>query len=239
MKTQHDIASYVSSLRARLHLRAEVRERIVSEAEEHLQDRAAAHVADGMDRREAESMAVAEFGPAWRVALRFRLAYLDLKRVVAWAAVLGLISYRAYGTYPAVASLRNPALPFGYLPILVADIMRCLGSGVIVLVFFPRRLLFGAGVVSAVPIALSWWFLLCAPPAGYVARHIRCGWQSGFYIGLTHPASLAHVHKTLILRDSAMITDLAFDFVWAVMGVWVAGAIGAKLPRVRRSRPIS
>jgi len=218
MKAQHDIDSYVSDLRRRLHLPAEVLERIVTETEAHLQDRTAAHVANGRDRREAERLAVAEFGPAWRVALRFRLAYLDVWRVLAWTGAVLLIAHQL-NWYLSWCPLWPRAISF-----LAAELPASLILGLVVMTLFRRRTIWGAGLVS---IAFTvWYFYLemwVTPAVPHTVRHIWSGWQSAFCV--SYPGGPPASTLMNCLRDTDIFNVLIWAFAWTLMGVWAAGRI--------------
>lgn len=233
MKTQYDIDSYVSALRSRLHLKPEVRERIISEIEAHLQDRAVAHVADGMDRREAECLAVAEFGPAWRLALRFRLAYLDAKKMLAWAGALFLIARRVHYTYSAV-----PPSVFGKYwyffvgrSVVGAGISLALGFGVTYL--FPRRLVLGAAVATAA--SPAYWWIRMFVLGDMMAVHVWNGWKSVVVVRSLYVPS----HVFAQYRDTQLILGLLLSFAWILMGVWAARAIRAKFAQMYSGRAVA
>ena len=232
MKTQHDIASYVSSLRGRLHLRPEVLERIVTETEAHLQDRAAAHMAEGQDRREAESLAIAEFGPAWRVALRFRLAYLDVKKVLAWTGALLLIAHQLYCFFTWSAPWPR-AITF-----VAAELPAWLILGFVAMTLFRRRIVWGAGLVS-IAITVCWCYLeiWVWPASQYLVRHIWSGWQSGFCF--SYPAGVPASTLINCLRDTLIFSVLIWTFAGTLIGVWVAGAIRARIAGKRARRAVA
>ena len=238
MKTQHDIASYVSSLRDRLHLRPEVLERIVTETEAHLQDRAAAHMAEGQDRREAESLAIADFGPAWRVALRFRLAYLDIWKGLAWTVALLLIAQRVFSIcYVAI----NPHLGVRHAlmgEVMIGGLAIFLIAGFFVTAIFPRRAVLAAGIFASALSAFDSWRLigmLRRTAGSEWSGHIWNGWQSGFSVRTSSTIAPHFV----VYGDWIILLELLIYIAWTLMGVWVAGAIRAKVAGKRARRAIA
>ncbi|HEY3411462.1 MAG TPA: permease prefix domain 1-containing protein [Armatimonadota bacterium] len=238
MKTQNDIASYVSDLRNRLHLRPEVMERIIAETEAHLQDRASAHMSNGMGRSEAESLAVAEFGPAWRVALRFRLAYLQPMKVIAWTVALLLIAQRVYSIYYVSINPRLGVMHALMGEMMIGGLAVFLIAGFVVTAVFPRRAVLAGGLVASVLSAFDSWQLvgmLRRTAGSEWSGHIWNGWQSGFSV---RTSSTLHP-QYVVYGDWMIILELLIYIAWTLMGVWVAGAIRAKIAERRARRAIA
>lgn len=245
MKPRNDITTYVSSLRGRLHLRPEVLERIITETEAHLQDRTAAHMGSGIDRREAESLAVAEFGPAWRVALRFRLAYLDLKKVLAWISAVLVVGHHLWGAF-VFASDPHGRPWFASLEYVAGYPTVSLICGLVCTALFPRKLWQGAALISmALTAFVVRGFVNSADRLGYytLVGHVWKGWRSGILfqpVERTIAGTSVPYHSSpYCLTDLQILGWLLMNFVWILVGVWVAEALREKIAGRRARRALA
>jgi len=233
MNESNTIEAYVTNLRSRLHLDPEAVERIASETEEHLRDRAAAHAGTVMDQRQAETLAIAEFGPAWRVALRFDVEYLQPLKLLAFAGVI-LFAVLAFcrGSWQTETALWTFSL---LTALAVIDVW--LAIGFVLTALFPRGIFRGAVVISIAWVAFSTWMQVSGgrPMASVPAVVIWDGWQSGIYY-LLRPPSFTRAFNATAVQFASIPESLLLTIAFTLSGVWASGWFRRKLAGSRGGR---
>ncbi|HEY3266271.1 MAG TPA: permease prefix domain 1-containing protein [Armatimonadota bacterium] len=191
MKPNDTIAGYLLTLRRRLLLGAETRDRIIAEVEDHLEESARALREAGRTPAAAEREAVARFGDPTRTALRLQAARINGKGLILPLTLLACIPSMAhvfpYYVRATMGSIqRGDASPWSF----VAPVALSFGLGFAGGYLLPRSAWRSGGWAGATLVALGtpgawlrdpWAYrdLILFGPGYAMAVGIVGGWAGG------------------------------------------------------------
>ena len=211
--------TYLASIARQLTVTPASREEILLEVRSHLEEAAQRLLTSGMDRSEAQSQAIAEFGIPAAVAAHFNAVhpvYWDLPRFlrgILWgmAAVWGIWTLV---TFPFIvqAALTGRLLP----AFQTFDVWE--------LLFQATPLAFGIfNVLLRYPVLVGWLFLLLYGVVPFVwGRRAQSGWRPGLAYGLAVIIGFPWLLPALVSQWGD-VWDLqsAFFVAAPVLGIWL------------------